>query len=73
MRGKLMVLAATAALFVLSIVASVHAAVGYVTPPAVGGKVSPAGSMFTFTEAAVLGIAIVAAIVVTALIRIKKR
>jgi hypothetical protein len=67
-----MVLAAAAASFVLSIVASVYA-VGYVTPPTVGGKVSPAGSMITFTEAAVLGIAIVAAIVVTALIRIKKR
>jgi hypothetical protein len=66
-----MVLAAAAALFVLSVVASVYA-VGYVTPPTVGGKVSPAGSMITFTQAAVLGIIIVAFIAAIALIRIKK-
>lgn len=71
MRRKLMVLAVAAALFMLSIVACVHA-VGYVTPPTVGGRVSPAGSMDTFTEAAVLGIAIVAFIAVTAVIRVKK-
>ena len=77
MRRKLIVLAVAAALFMLSIIASVYAAGRQedheiVVSPTVGGEVSPASSVMTLTLAAVLGIASVAFMVVTALIRIKK-